>query len=82
MTDRYIDSSVAYQGAGRVLPPAEIRELSTWATDGLLPVLTIVLDIDPAIGLNRFAEPADRIESESLDGVSFWKDVHEGKQEP
>ncbi len=67
VTDRYIDSSVAYQGAGRVLPSAEIRDLSTWATDGLLPQLTVVLDIDPAVGLNRFAEPADRIESESLE---------------
>jgi dTMP kinase len=65
--DRYIDSSVAYQGAGRVLPAHEIRELSDWATDGLLPQLTVLLDIDPAVGLRRFSEPADRIESESLE---------------
>jgi dTMP kinase len=75
VTDRYIDSSVAYQGAGRVLPAIEIRELSDWATDGLLPQLTVLLDIDPAIGLNRFAEPADRIESESLE---FHRRVREG----
>ncbi|MDX6228473.1 MAG: dTMP kinase [Frankiales bacterium] len=67
VTDRYRDSSVAYQGAGRVLPAVEVRELSDWATDGLLPQLTVLLDIDPAIGLRRFAEPADRIESESLE---------------
>ncbi|MDX6204346.1 MAG: dTMP kinase [Frankiales bacterium] len=67
VTDRYIDSSVAYQGAGRVLPAIEVRELSEWATDGLLPQLTVLLDIDPAIGLRRFSEPADRIESESLE---------------
>jgi dTMP kinase len=67
VTDRYIDSSVAYQGAGRVLPAIEIRELSDWATDGLLPQLTVLLDIDPAVGLVRFSEPADRIESESLE---------------
>ena len=67
VTDRYIDSSVAYQGAGRVLPPGEVRDLSHWATGGLLPELTVLLDIDPAIGLRRFVEPADRIESESLE---------------
>jgi dTMP kinase len=75
VTDRYIDSSVAYQGAGRVLPAVEIRELSDWATDGLLPELTVLLDIDPAIGLHRFDAPADRIESESLE---FHRRVREG----
>ena len=75
VTDRYIDSSVAYQGAGRVLPAAEIRELSDWATDGLLPRLTVLLDIDPSVGLHRFSEPADRIESESLE---FHRRVREG----
>ncbi|MDX6213036.1 MAG: dTMP kinase [Frankiales bacterium] len=75
VTDRYIDSSVAYQGAGRVLPADQIRKLSDWATDGLLPQLTVVLDIDPAIGLRRFAEPADRIESESLE---FHRRVRSG----
>ena len=44
--DRYIDSSVAYQGAGRVLDPAEVRGISVWATGGLLPDLTILLDLD------------------------------------
>ena len=50
ITDRYIDSSLAYQGAGRALTVAEVEQLSTWATDGLLPDLTIVLDVDPAVG--------------------------------
>ena len=44
--DRYLDSSVAYQGAGRVLDSAEIRSLSLWAAEGLLPDLTILLDLD------------------------------------
>ena len=48
--DRYLDSSVAYQGAGRVLGRDEVRELSLWATDGLLPDLTVLLDLDPAVG--------------------------------
>jgi dTMP kinase len=66
ITDRYLDSSVAYQGAGRVLDAAEVERISHWATGSLLPQLTIVLDIDPALGLTRFDAPADRLESEPL----------------
>ena len=46
--DRYLDSSVAYQGAGRVLDATEIRDLSLWATEGALPDLTVLLDLDPS----------------------------------
>ena len=46
LQDRYLDSSVAYQGAGRVLDAAEIRNLSLWAAEGALPDLTILLDLD------------------------------------
>lgn len=66
ITDRYIDSSIAYQGAGRTLEPGDIERISTWATGELWPHLTIVLDIDPAIGLTRFDTPADRLEAEPL----------------
>lgn len=51
--DRYADSSVAYQGYGRGLDIDEIKRLNTWATDGLLPDSTVLLDLDPAIGLAR-----------------------------
>jgi dTMP kinase len=64
ITDRYSDSSVAYQGAGRELSHSEVEKLSRWATRGLRPALTIVLDIAPEVGLKRSAEPADRMESE------------------
>jgi dTMP kinase len=64
VTDRYVDSSLAYQGAGRQLPLAEITDLNTWATGGLLPDLTILLDLPPADGLGRRASSADRLESE------------------
>ena len=64
--DRYLDSSVAYQGAGRELDGTQIRDLSLWAVDGLLPHLTILLDIDPAAGAERMAArehaPYDRLE--------------------
>ncbi len=58
--DRYLDSSVAYQGAGRELDPEEIRWLSLWAAEGLKPDLTVLLDIDPELSRARFGE-GDRI---------------------
>lgn len=66
ITDRYVDSALAYQGAGRSLDMAELEYVARWATSSLRPNLTIVLDIDPAIGHVRF-EGADRIESEPLE---------------
>ena len=63
--DRFIDSSVAYQGAGRVLDAEEVRGISVWATEGLTPDLTILLDLDPAIGRARIAGGKyDRLEEE------------------
>ena len=64
VTDRYVDSSLAYQGAGRELKVKEIAEVNRWATGGLTPDLTIILDVPSEVGLGRFASPADRIESE------------------
>lgn len=63
--DRYIDSSVAYQGLGRDLGTKRVRELSLWATQGLLPDLTIVLDVNPEIGLARISD-RDRLEAEPM----------------
>lgn len=65
--DRYIDSSVAYQGAGRVLGGDEVRELSLWAAEGLLPDLTILLDLDEATARARLDTSRtryDRLEAE------------------
>ncbi|WFE30629.1 dTMP kinase [Solwaraspora sp. WMMD791] len=69
ISDRYVDSSLAYQGAGRVLPVEEVSWLSSWATGGLKPDLVVLLDIEPAAGLTRAqgrGAGADRLESESL----------------
>lgn len=66
ITDRYVDSTLAYQGAGRELPMAQIEKLARWATRDLRPHLTIVLDVDPGEGMARF-EGRDRIEAESLE---------------
>ncbi|PZG34578.1 dTMP kinase [Spongiactinospora gelatinilytica] len=67
VTDRYVDSSLAYQGAGRSLDRAEVVRLNGWATGGLVPDLTVLIDVPPSVGLTRFASPADRIESEPLE---------------
>ncbi|MGR4881308.1 dTMP kinase [Streptomyces sp. LARHCF249] len=64
ISDRYIDSSVAYQGAGRDLSPTEIARISRWATDGLVPNLTVLLDVSPEAARERFTEAPDRLESE------------------
>ena len=66
VTDRYVDSTLAYQGAGRDLPDEEVERIARWATTGLRPHLTVVLDLEPEAGLTRFEE-RDRIEAESLD---------------
>jgi dTMP kinase len=62
IVDRYLDSSVAYQGVGRGLGTDEIERLSRWATEGLMPDLTVLLDIDPAVGLSRLLGDPDRLE--------------------
>jgi dTMP kinase len=70
LQDRYLDSSVAYQGAGRILGADEVRSLSLWATDGLLPDLTVLLDLDEASGrerLDRSRTQYDRLEAEAAE---------------
>lgn len=76
--DRYFDSSVAYQGAGRVLDGKEIRDLSLWATESLIPDLTILLDLDPQqarVRLDAEDKVFDRLENEKHD---FHARVREG----
>ena len=63
LTDRYLDSSVAYQGNGRDLGADEVERLNLWAVDGLLPDLTVLLDLDPGVGLSRLTGDPDRLES-------------------
>lgn len=68
--DRYLDSSVAYQGVGRALDTVEVRNLSLWAADGLLPDVTVLLDLDPGAARARIDaddKPFDRLEAEQAD---------------
>jgi len=70
ITDRYVDSTLAYQGAGRSIPPAELEHVARWATGDLRPHLTVLLDLDPSAGLTRvdgLVAGRDRIEGESLE---------------
>ena len=70
LQDRYFDSSVAYQGAGRVLDATEVRNLSLWAAEGLVPDLTVLLDIDVEAGRARLdgsRSKYDRLEAELRD---------------
>ncbi len=75
LTDRYVDSSLAYQGAGRELVRDDVARLSKWATEGLKPDLVVLLDVDPVLGLRRAGDSPDRIEAESLE---FHRRVREG----
>lgn len=64
VTDRYVDSAVAYQGAGRALGVAEIQRLQEWAVAGVRPDLTVVLDVAPEVGRARRGSTHDRLEAE------------------
>ncbi len=77
ITDRYLDSSVAYQGVGRALDPADVREISMFAVEGLLPDLTILLDLEASEASarrNQTGEAPDRLESEKIE---FFEAVRE-----
>ncbi len=75
ITDRYLDSSVAYQGAGRILGATEVRELSMWAIQGLLPALTVLLDLDAASAVARRAKTGDAPDRLEREKVEFFEAV-------
>lgn len=82
--DRFADSTVAYQGAGRKLPEEVVLQLISIATQGLKPDITFIVDVDVEVGLSRLTGIADRIESERID---FHRRVRDGyiklaKREP
>ncbi|MFA6470742.1 MAG: dTMP kinase [Candidatus Latescibacterota bacterium] len=75
LMDRYLDSTIAYQGYARGLGVELLRELNMLATGGLLPDATFVIDCDPCVALKRNTSLPDRLESE---GIEFMKQVREG----
>jgi dTMP kinase len=74
ITDRYVDSTLAYQGAGRTLAVGDVERVARWSTGDLRPHLTVVLDLEPDAGLGRFEE-RDRIAGQSLE---FHQRVRQG----
>lgn len=77
ITDRYLDSSVAYQGAGRKLTAEDVRNISMWAVEDLLPDLTVLVDLDPQIAAERrkgTGQEADRLEREKIDFFQAVRD--------
>jgi len=77
LQDRYLDSSVAYQGVGRELAAGEIRDLSLWAAEGLLPDITVLLDLDVAIGRDRLDESRTRYDRLEAEAAEFHARVRE-----
>lgn len=77
LQDRYIDSSVAYQGAGRVLDADEVRKLSEWATHGLRPDLTILLDLDPRLARSRLDSSRTRFDRLEAEREEFHRRVRD-----
>ena len=77
LQDRYLDSSVAYQGVGRELEADEIRGLSLWAAEGLLPDVTVLLDLDVTIGRSRLDESRTRYDRLEAEAAEFHARVRE-----
>ncbi|GHV97456.1 thymidylate kinase [Lactobacillus nasalidis] len=81
ISDRFVDSSLAYQGQGRQLGIDEVAQINEFATGHLEPDLTVFLDLDPALGLKRIAQARsgseDRLEQEKL---AFHQEVYRGYQ--
>ena len=79
LCDRFLDSTTVYQGVARAIDPIEVAAINQFATGGLLPDLTLLIDLDPAAGLQRAREgrdaPLDRMEQEAL---AFHEDVRRG----
>lgn len=77
LQDRYLDSSVAYQGAGRILDAKDVRDLSLWATEGLLPDVTVLLDVDEHTARNRLDAARTRFDRLEAEGAEFHRRVRE-----
>lgn len=75
VTDRYVGSSIAYQGYGRQLSPAEVEGLSEWATEELRPDLVVLLEVPLSVSLGRIGGARDRLEAA---GEAFHRRVHDG----
>ena len=82
MSDRYLDSTTVYQGVARAIGPTEVSAINRFAIDGLLPDLTVWIDLEPEIGFRRIqsrnSELPDRMEQEKME---FYRAVRKGYRE-
>lgn len=78
LCDRYIDSSLAYQGYARGIGIDEVYEMNMYATEGLLPDLTIFVVADPEIGIQRIKKNARELDRLEHEDIKFHKDVYQG----
>jgi dTMP kinase len=78
LCDRFIDSSLAYQGYARGIGIDEVYNLNLFATGGLLPDLTIYIEINPEVGFSRMKQNSRELDRLELESISFHKAVHEG----
>jgi dTMP kinase len=76
VSDRFVPSSLAYQGVGRGLGLDEVEKLNHWATGGLEPDLVVVLDVDDAVAASRRAGPADRLERAGAEFHAAVRDAY------
>jgi dTMP kinase len=76
VSDRYVPSSLAYQGAGRGLGVEKVENLNRWATGGLEPDVVIVLDVDDAVAASRRAGPGDRLERAGAEFHAAVRDAY------
>ena len=76
--DRYVDSSIVYQGYVREIGMDEVYQLNLFATEGFLPGLTLILDVDPKIGLKRISDNQREEDRLDLEGLLFHEKVREG----
>ncbi|UQS85058.1 dTMP kinase [Apilactobacillus apisilvae] len=81
--DRFLDSSIAYQGGGRMIGESLVYEMNQFATEGFLPDLTIYFDIPVEVGLQRIAKnrKSDDIDRLDVETIDFHKRVHHAYQE-
>jgi dTMP kinase len=76
VSDRYVPSSLAYQGVGRGLGVEKVEKLNRWATGGLEPDLVVVLDVDEAVATSRRATPGDRLERAGAEFHAVVRDAY------
>ncbi|HHU80571.1 MAG TPA: dTMP kinase [Acholeplasmataceae bacterium] len=81
LCDRFIDSSLAYQGHARGIGIDKVFEMNMFACEGLLPSLTVYIDVNPEVGFSRMKKDCRKLDRLELEAINFHKTVYQGYQE-